>query len=98
METKNISGKIPVELHQRMWEELERTGMKVSDFLEKVIEEHFIKQEEENFSSSDLLHQFIFFSVTKASSCRKKRKVYFHHDECFIPIYTFSAVIGSSRI
>lgn len=47
METKNISGKIPVELHQRMWEELERTGMKVSDFLEKVIEEHFIKQEEE---------------------------------------------------
>lgn len=47
METKNISGKIPFELHQRMWEELERTGMKVSDFLEKVIEEHFIKQEEE---------------------------------------------------
>lgn len=47
METKNISGKIPVELHQRMWEELERTGMKVSDFLEKVIEEHFIRQEEE---------------------------------------------------
>lgn len=47
METKNISGKIPVELHQRMWEELEQTGMKVSDFLEKVIEEHFIRQEEE---------------------------------------------------
>ena len=47
METKNISGKIPVALHQRMWEELERTGMKVSDFLEKVIEEHFMKQEEE---------------------------------------------------
>ena len=47
METKNISGKIPVELHQRMWGELEQTGRKVSDFLEKVIEEHFIKQEEE---------------------------------------------------
>ena len=47
METKYISGKIPVELHQRMWEELERTGGKVSVFLEKVIEEHFIRQEEQ---------------------------------------------------
>lgn len=45
METKNICGKIPVELHEKVREELEGTEMTIPQFLQKVIEEHFMKKE-----------------------------------------------------
>lgn len=44
METKNICGKIPVELHEKVREELEGTEMTIPQFLQKVIEEHFMKK------------------------------------------------------
>ena len=36
METKNICGKIPVELHEKVREELEGTEMTIPQFLQKV--------------------------------------------------------------
>lgn len=44
METKNICGKIPVELHEKVREELEGTEMTIPQFLQKVIEEHSVKE------------------------------------------------------
>lgn len=41
METKNICGKIPLELHERVRQELEGTEMTIPQFLTKVITEHF---------------------------------------------------------
>ena len=38
METKNICGKIPVELHEKVREELEGTEMTIPQFLQKVID------------------------------------------------------------
>lgn len=51
METKNICGKIPVELHEKVREELEGTEMTIPQFLQKVIEEHFMKKGVEKTSS-----------------------------------------------
>lgn len=44
MVTKNICGQIPVELHEKVREELEGTKMTIPQFLQKVIEEHFMKK------------------------------------------------------
>lgn len=41
METKNICGKIPIELHEKVRRELEGTEMTIPQFLTKVITEHF---------------------------------------------------------
>lgn len=41
METKNICGKIPIELHEKVRQELEGTEMTIPQFLTKVITEHF---------------------------------------------------------
>ena len=41
METKNICGKIPIELHEKVRQELEGTEMTIPQFLTQVIREHF---------------------------------------------------------
>lgn len=54
METKNICGKIPVELHEKVREELEGTEMTIPQFLQKVIEEHFMKKGVEKMEAKTL--------------------------------------------
>lgn len=41
MEMKNICGKIPMDLHEKVREEIERTESSTQKFIQKVIEEHF---------------------------------------------------------
>lgn len=43
-EMKNICGKIPLELHEQVRAEIERTESSTQLFLQKVIEEHFMKK------------------------------------------------------
>lgn len=57
METKNICGKIPVELHENVREELEGTEMTIPQFLQKVIEEHFMKKGVEKMEAKTLAVQ-----------------------------------------
>lgn len=57
METKNICGKIPVELHEKVREELEGTEMTIPQFLQKVIEEHFMKKGVEKMEAKTLAVQ-----------------------------------------
>lgn len=57
METKNICGKIPVELHEKVREELEGTEMTIPQFLQKVIEEYFMKEGVEKMEARTLAVQ-----------------------------------------
>lgn len=43
-ELKNICGKIPLELHEKVREEIERTKSNTQIFVHMVIEEHFMKK------------------------------------------------------
>ena len=44
-ETKNICGKIPADLHEKVRQEIEQEVITTSEFLRKVIEEHFMEEE-----------------------------------------------------
>lgn len=44
MEMKNICGKIPIELHAKVREEIEQLEISTQDFIQQVIEEHFMKK------------------------------------------------------
>lgn len=46
MEMKNICGKIPVELHEKLKLEVEELGISIPKYLEMVIEEHMTKKGE----------------------------------------------------
>ena len=46
MEMKNICGKIPVELHEKLKLEVEELGISIPKYLEMVIEEHMIRKGE----------------------------------------------------
>ena len=46
METKNICGKIPVELHEKVKLEVEELGISIPKYLEMVIEEHIARKGE----------------------------------------------------
>lgn len=46
MEMKNICGKIPVELHEKLKLEVEELGISIPKYLEKVIEEHMTRKGE----------------------------------------------------
>ena len=46
MEMKNICGKIPVELHEKLKLEIEELGISIPKYLEMVIEEHMIRKGE----------------------------------------------------
>ena len=41
METKGLTCKIPLELHQQIKEEQERFGMTMNQYIEMVLREHF---------------------------------------------------------
>lgn len=43
MEMKNICGRIPVELHAKVRGEIEQRGISTPEFLQQVIEEHFLE-------------------------------------------------------
>ena len=43
MEMKNICGRIPVELHAKVRGEIEQRGISTPEFLQQVIEEHFME-------------------------------------------------------
>lgn len=57
METKNICGKIPIELHEKVRQELEGTEMTIPQFLTRVIEEHFEKKGVEKMAARTLAVQ-----------------------------------------
>ena len=46
MEMKNICGKIPVDLHEKMKLEIEELGISIPKYLETVIEEHMTRKGE----------------------------------------------------
>ena len=46
MEMKNICGKIPVELHEKLKLEVEELGISIPKYLEMVIEEHMTRKGE----------------------------------------------------
>ncbi len=46
MEMKNICGKIPVELHEKLKLEIEELGISIPKYLEMVIEEHIARKGE----------------------------------------------------
>lgn len=45
MEMKNICGKIPLELHAKVRGEIEQREISTQEFLQQVIEEHFMEKE-----------------------------------------------------
>ena len=46
-ELKNICGKIPMDLHEKVREEIELTESSTQKFLQQIIEEHFNRGEGE---------------------------------------------------
>lgn len=44
MEMKNICGKIPIELHAKVREEIEHREISTQEFIQQVIEEHFMEK------------------------------------------------------
>lgn len=50
MAEKNICGKIPLELHEKVRHEVERDEITTSEFIRKVIEEHFTEKGEVNMA------------------------------------------------
>lgn len=57
METKNICGKIPVELHEKVRQELEETDLTIPEFLTQVIKEHFESKGVEKMAARTLAVQ-----------------------------------------
>lgn len=75
METKNICGKIPIELHEKVREEIEGTEMTIPQFLTTVIEEHFMRKGVTKMATRTLAAQVSeeLFDRFKAR-CEKEKK------------------------
>lgn len=73
MEMKNICGKIPMDLHEKVREEIERTESSTQKFIQKVIEEHFYGKGEMNMGTRTLAVQVSeeLFSRLKAVVAKK---------------------------
>ncbi len=73
MEMKNICGKIPLDLHERVREEIERTESSTQKFIQQVIEEHFNGKGEMNMGTRTLAVQVSeeLFSRLKAVVSKK---------------------------
>ena len=73
MEMKNICGKIPLDLHEKVREEIERTESSTQKFILKVIEEHFCGKGEMNMEKRTLAVQVSeeLFSRLKAVVAKK---------------------------
>lgn len=50
-EMKNICGKIPVDLHEKVRQEIEETESSTQKFIQQVIEEHFMKKGESSMAA-----------------------------------------------
>ena len=57
METKNICGKIPIELHEKVRQELQGTEITIPQFLTQVITEHFESKGVEKMAARTLAVQ-----------------------------------------
>lgn len=44
MEMKNLCGKIPIELHLKVRDEIEQREISTQQFIQQVIEEHFMEK------------------------------------------------------
>lgn len=73
MEMKNICGKIPLDLHEKVREEIERTESSTQKFIQQVIEEHFNGKGEMNMGTRTLAVQVSeeLFSRLKAVVSKK---------------------------
>lgn len=73
MEMKNICGKIPMDLHEKVREEIERTESSTQKFIQKVIEEHFNGKGEMSMEKRTLAVQVSeeLFSRLKAVVAKK---------------------------
>ncbi len=73
MEMKNICGKIPLDLHEKVREEIERTESSTQKFIQQVIEEHFNGKGEMNMGTRTLAVQVSeeLFSRLKAVVAKK---------------------------
>ncbi len=73
MEMKNICGKLPLDLHEKVREEIERTESSTQKFILKVIEEHFSGKGEMNMEKRTLAVQVSeeLFSRLKAVVAKK---------------------------
>lgn len=73
MEMKNICGKIPLDLHEKVREEIERTESSTQKFIQKVIEEHFNGKGEMSMEKRTLAVQVSeeLFSRLKAVVAKK---------------------------
>ena len=73
MEMKNICGKIPLDLHEKVREEIERTESSTQKFIQQVIEEHFNGKGEMNMEKRTLAVQVSeeLFSRLKAVVAKK---------------------------
>ncbi len=73
MEMKNICGKIPLDLHEKVRQEIEQTGSSTQKFIQKVIEEHFNGKGEMSMGTRTLAVQVSeeLFSRLKAVVAKK---------------------------
>ena len=73
MEMKNICGKIPLDLHEKVREEIERTESSTQKFIQQVSEEHFSGKGEMNMGTRTLAVQVSeeLFSRLKAVVAKK---------------------------
>lgn len=73
MEMKNICGKIPMDLYEKVREEIERTESSTQKFIQKVIEEHFNGKGEMSMEKRTLAVQVSeeLFSRLKAVVAKK---------------------------
>lgn len=74
-QTKNICGKIPLELHEQVRQEIEQSEISTQIFLQRVIEEHFLRKGE-----SPMTARTIAVQVTEELFQRMKAVV--AHKEC----------------
>lgn len=56
-EMKNICGKIPVDLHEKVRQEIEQTESSTQKFIQQVIEEHFMKKGESSMAARTIAVQ-----------------------------------------
>lgn len=73
MEMKNICGKIPLDLHEKVRQEIEQTESSTQKFIQKVIEEHFNGKGEMSMGTRTLAVQVSeeLFSRLKAVVAKK---------------------------
>lgn len=75
MEMKNICGRIPVELHAKVRGEIEQRGISTPEFLQQVIEEHFMEKGVDQMAARTIAARTIAVQVTEELFGRLKAVV-----------------------